>query len=54
MSLLIFAIIILIIAGLLVYGVSAYAPLPQPFSNLICLLIIVIAAVAIGQRAGLG
>ena len=53
MSILLFALIVLIIAGLLVYAVSAYAPIPQPFGNLICLLIVVIAVVAIGQRAGI-
>lgn len=52
MPLLLFALLVLIIAGLLVCAVSAYAPIPQPFGNLICLLIVVIAVVAIGQRVG--
>lgn len=53
MSVLLFALIVLIIAGLIIYGVQQFAPVPQPFNNLICLLIVIIAAVVIAGRAGL-
>jgi hypothetical protein len=52
MSILIFALIVIIIAALLIYAVDVVGILGRP-SQLIKLLILVIAALAILQRAGL-
>jgi hypothetical protein len=52
MSILIFAVIVLIVAGLVVWAVQRL-PLPSPFNGLIQALIVIIAAVMIAQRAGL-
>lgn len=52
MSLIVFAIVVLIIAALVVWGVQQ-VPQFAPFSGLIVLLICVLAALAIAQRAGI-
>jgi hypothetical protein len=51
MSLLIFAIIVLIVAALLAYAVG-YLPLAAPFNRLVQALILVVAALLIASRAG--
>lgn len=51
MSILIFALVVLIVCALLVYAVR-FVGLGAPFDKLIIVLIIVIAAVVIAQRAG--
>jgi hypothetical protein len=52
MSILIFALLVIIVAALVVYAVSAYLPIVQPFNNIICFLVILVAAVAIINRLG--
>lgn len=52
MSILVFAIIILIVAGLLL-AVVRTAPIEQPFNWIVQVLIILVAALVIGHRAGL-
>ena len=52
MSILIFAVIVLIVAALIAWAVQKL-PLPSPFGSIIQALILIIAAVAIAQRAGL-
>jgi hypothetical protein len=52
MSLLIFAIIVLVVAGLLAWAAQRL-PLPAPFGSIIQALILIVAAVVIAQRAGL-
>jgi hypothetical protein len=52
MSILIFAVIVLVIAALIAWAVQKL-PLPSPFSQIIQALILIIAAVVIAQRAGL-
>jgi NhaP-type Na+/H+ or K+/H+ antiporter len=52
MSLLIFAIIVLIVASLIAWAVQKL-PLPSPFGAIIQALILIAAAFVIGQRAGL-
>ena len=52
MTILIFAIVVLIIAALFIWAVD-FAPLPMPMSGLVKALIVVIAAVAIAHRAGI-
>ena len=51
MSILVFALIVLIVAALLAWAVQKL-PLPAPFGTIIQALILVIAAVVIAQRAG--
>ena len=51
MSILIFALLVIIVVAMLVYACD-FAPLPQPFNNLVKLLVIVIGALVILQRAG--
>jgi uncharacterized membrane protein len=50
-SLLIFAILVIVIAGLLVWLVDMIA-LPQPFNVVARVLILIVAVIVIGQRAG--
>lgn len=52
MSILIFALIVLVVAALLAWAAQKL-PLPSPFGTIIQVLILVIAAVVIAQRAGL-
>ena len=52
MSILIFAVIVLVVAALIAWAVSRL-PLPSPFGSIIQALILIIAAVVIAQRAGL-
>jgi len=52
MSILIFAIIVLIVAALIAWAVQKL-PLPSPFGQIIQALILIVAAVAIAQRAGI-
>jgi len=52
MSILIFAIIVLVVAGLIAWAVQKL-PLPAPFNQIIQALVLVVAAVVIAQRAGL-
>lgn len=52
MSLLVFAVIVLVIAALIAWAVQRL-PLPSPFNGIIQALILIIAAVLIAQRAGL-
>lgn len=51
MSILVFAVIVLIVAALIAWAVEKL-PLPSPFGRIIQALILVIAAVVIAQRAG--
>jgi hypothetical protein len=51
MSILIFAIIVIILVALLCYAVSML-PLPSPFNMIIQCLLIVVAVVIIANRAG--
>ncbi len=51
MSILIFAIIVLIVAALVAWAVQKL-PLPSPFGQIIQALILIVAAVTIAQRAG--
>ena len=52
MSILIFALIVLIVAALIAWAVQKL-PLPSPFGTIIQALILIVAAVVIAQRAGL-
>ncbi|WP_269714698.1 hypothetical protein [Caulobacter sp. NIBR2454] len=52
MSLLVFAVIVLVVAALIAWAVQKL-PLPSPFNQIIQALILIIAAVVIAQRAGL-
>jgi hypothetical protein len=52
MSILIFAVVVLIVAALIAWAVQKL-PLPAPFGTIIQALILIIAAVAIAHRAGL-
>lgn len=52
MSILVFAIIVLVVAALIAWAVQKL-PLPAPFGQIIQALILIIAAVVIAQRAGL-
>lgn len=52
MSILIFAIIVLVVAALFAWAAQKL-PLPSPFGMIIQALILVVAAFVIGQRAGL-
>lgn len=53
MSLLVFAIVVILVAFLLIYAVRYIPGLPAPFSWIIPLAIVLIAAVVIANRAGL-
>lgn len=52
MSLLIFAVIVLVVAALIAWAVQKL-PLPSPFGAIIQALILIVAAIVIAQRAGL-
>jgi hypothetical protein len=52
MSLLVFAVIVLIVAALIAWAVQKL-PLPSPYNQIIQALILIIAAVVIAQRAGI-
>jgi cation transporter-like permease len=52
MSILVFAVIVLVVAGLIAWAVQRL-PLPSPFNQIIQALVLIIAAVVIAQRAGL-
>lgn len=52
MSILVFAVIVLIVAALIAWAVQRL-PLPSPFGTIIQALILIIAAVMIAKRAGL-
>ena len=52
MSIIIFAIIVLIVASLAIYACDL-VPMTPPFNNLIKLLVILLAIVIICDRAGL-
>ena len=52
MSILVFAVIVLIVAALIAWAVQKL-PLPSPFGTIIQALILIIAAEIIAQRAGL-
>ena len=51
MSILVFAVVVLIVAALIAWAVQKL-PLPSPFGVIIQALILIIAAVTIAQRAG--
>lgn len=51
MSLLVFALIVIIIAVLLVWAVDS-APVPSPINWVLRVAIILVAAIVIGNRAG--
>ena len=51
MSILVFAVVVLIVAALIAWAVQKL-PLPSPFGLIIQALILIIAAVTIAQRAG--
>lgn len=52
MSILIFALVVIIIVAMLVYACDLI-PLTAPFNNLIKLLVIIIGALVIIERAGI-
>jgi len=52
MTILIFAIIVLVVAGLVAWGVSRL-PIPSPYNQLIQGLILIVAALVIANRAGI-
>lgn len=52
MSILIFAIIVLVVAALIAWAVQRL-PLPSPFGTIIQALILIVAAIVIAKRAGL-
>ena len=52
MSILVFAVVVLIVAALIAWAVQKL-PLPSPFGMIIQALILIIAAVTIAQRAGM-
>jgi len=52
MSILIFALIVLVVAALIAWAVQKL-PLPAPFGTIIQAVILIIAALVIAQRAGL-
>ncbi len=52
MSILIFALIVLVVASLIAWAVQKL-PLPSPFGQIIQAIILIVAALAIAQRAGL-
>jgi cation transporter-like permease len=52
MSILVFAIIVLVVAALIAWAVEKL-PLPSPFGRIIQALILIVAAVVIAQRAGI-
>jgi hypothetical protein len=52
MSLLVFAVVVLIVAGLIAWAVQRL-PLPSPFGTIIQFLILIVAAYMIAQRAGI-
>jgi F0F1-type ATP synthase assembly protein I len=52
MSILIFALIVLIVAALIAWAVQKL-PLPAPFGMIIQALILIVAAVVIARQAGL-
>jgi hypothetical protein len=45
-------IIVLIVVGLLAWAIAAYLPIPQPFKNIVILLVIVIACLWLLRVAG--
>ena len=51
MSILVFAVVVLIVAALIAWAVQKL-PLPSPFGMIIQALILIIAAVTIAKRAG--
>jgi hypothetical protein len=51
-SILVFAVLVLVVAALIAWAVQKL-PLPSPFGQIIQALILIIAAVVIAQRAGL-
>lgn len=52
MSIIIFAIVVLIIVALLCYA-AGMIPLQPPFGVIIQILIVIVGVLAIGQRAGI-
>lgn len=52
MELLIFALVVLVICALIVYAIQALPMIPSPFNNLLIVLVVLIAALVIAQRAG--
>ncbi|HVI34402.1 hypothetical protein [Phenylobacterium sp.] len=52
MSILVFALIVIVVAALIAWAVQKL-PLPSPFGTIIQALILIIAAIVIAQRAGL-
>jgi hypothetical protein len=52
MSLLVFAIVVLVVAALIAWAVQKL-PLPHPFGAIIQFLVLIIAAYLIAQRAGI-
>ncbi|HEY9218915.1 MAG TPA: hypothetical protein VIO94_12750 [Phenylobacterium sp.] len=52
MSILVFALLVLVVAALIVWAVQKL-PLPSPFNQIIQAIVLIIAAVAIAHRAGI-
>ncbi len=52
MSILIFAVIVILLLALAVYGIQNL-PLQAPFGNILIVLAVLIAIIAIAQRAGM-
>ena len=52
MSLIISIIVILILAGLLIWAVGYLTMIPPPLPNLLIVLIIIVAVLLIAQKAG--
>lgn len=52
MELLIFALVVLVICALIIYAIQQLPLIPQPFNSLLIVLVVLIAALVIAQRAG--
>jgi hypothetical protein len=51
-GLLVFIIVVLVILALVIYGIQQVSVIEQPIKSLIILVVVLIAALAIAQRAG--
>jgi hypothetical protein len=52
MTLIIFAVIVICIVALIVWGITSYLPVPTVPKNLLAFVVILFGALAIAQRAG--
>lgn len=52
MSLLIFALVLLVVIALLIYAVNAFLPIGATFKNLVCFILVLIGVILLAQRSG--